>query len=187
MSEESLVQRALHLRQVEKLSQRQIAEALGISRKRVRRILDGPLDASSIPKISILDGYDNLVAQWYKQYPRLKATQVYERLKEYGYKGAYASVARFTREQRSPKIESYHPLIFLPGEEAQIDWFFFNHERIGTVAGFLYLLSYSRYAWGVFYPKTSFEFFLAGHIECFKRIGGLAHRHRYDNLKSVVF
>lgn len=186
MSEESLASRVLHLRQVEKLSQRQIAEKLGISRKRVRRILDGPLDAQSIPKISVLDGYDNLVAQWYKEYPGLKATQVYERLIGYGYKGAYATVARFTRERRSPKKESYHPLIFLPGEEAQVDWFFFNHERLGQVAGFLYLLSYSRYAWGIFYPKTSFEFFLAGHIECFKRIGGLAHRHRYDNLKSVV-
>lgn len=186
MNEESLVQRVLHLRQVEKLSQRQIAETLGISRKRVRRVLDGPLEASSIPKISVLDGYDNLVAQWYKQYPRLKATQVYERLVEYGYKGGYASVARFTREHRAPKNESYHPLTFLPGEEAQIDWFFFKHERLGTVAGFLYLLSYSRYAWGIFYPKTSFEFFLSGHIECFKHIGGLARRHRYDNLKSVV-
>lgn len=186
MNEESLTSRVLHLRHVEKLSQRQIAKALGISRKRVRRVLDGPLEASSIPKISVLDEYGNLIAQWYKQYPRLKATQVYERLVEYGYKGAYASVARFTREHRAPKKESYHPLIFLPGEEAQVDWFFFNHERLGQVAGFLYLLSYSRYAWGIFYPKTSFEFFLAGHIECFRHIGGLARRHRYDNLKSVV-
>ena len=186
MADESLIQRVLHLRQVEKLSQRQIAQTLGISRKRVRLILDGPLAASSIPKISILDGYNNLVAEWYNQYPRLKATQVYERLKEYGYEGAYATVARFTREQRQPKKDSYHPLTFLSGEEAQVDWFFFNHERLGQVAGFLYLLSYSRYAWGIFYPKTSFEFFLAGHIECFKHIGGLAHRHRYDNLKSVV-
>lgn len=186
MNDESLIQRVLHLRQVEKLSQRQIAQALGIGRKRVRRILAGPIQAASIPKVSILDGYDNLVREWYRQYSRLRATQVYERLKSYGYKGAYASVARFTREHRQPKKDAYHPLTFLPGEEAQIDWFFFNHERIGQVAGFLYLLSYSRYAWGVFYPKTSFEFFLAGHIECFKHMGGLAHRHRYDNLKSVV-
>ena len=74
----------------------------------------------------------------------------------------------------------------MPGEEAQIDWFFLNHERLGQVAGFVYILAYSRYAWGIFYPKTSFEFFLAGHLECFKHIGGLAHCHRYDNLKSVV-
>ena len=53
-------------------------------------------------------------------------------------------------------------------------------------AGFVYVLSYSRYAWGIFYPKTTFEFFLSGHLECFKHIGGLAHCHRYDNLRSVV-
>lgn len=186
MAEESLVQRVLHLHQVEKLSQRQIAASLGIGRKRVRRILRGVGKTTPNPKKSILDEYNHLIAHWYRQYPRLKATQAYERLKGYGYNGAYASVARFTQEHRKPKRNVYHPLIFLPGEEAQIDWFFFSHERLGQVAGFLYVLAYSRYAWGIFYPKTSFEFFLAAHIECFKHIGGLARRHRYDNLKSVV-
>lgn len=186
MSEESLIQRALHLRKVEKLSQRQIAAALGIGRKRVRRILKGKAEAAAIPKASILDEYSRLIAHWYKQYPRLQAAQVYDRLKSYGYNGSYVSVARVTREYRAPKQSAYHSLIFLPGEEAQVDWFFFNHERLGQVAGFVYVLSYSRYAWGIFYPKTSFEFFLAGHLECFKHIGGLAHTHRYDNLKSVV-
>jgi len=38
----------------------------------------------------------------------------------------------------------------------------------------------------MFYPKTSLEFFLAGHLACFEHIGGLAHRHRYDNVKTVV-
>lgn len=186
MNEESLTQRVLHLRQVERLSQRQIAGSLGIDRKRVRRILKGSGEEAQLPRKSILDEYDHLIAHWYKQYPRLKATQVYERLKSYGYEGGYASVARVTREKRTPKESAYHPLTFLAGEEAQIDWFFFNHERLGQVAGFLYILAYSRYAWGMFYPKTSFEFFLAGHLECFKHIGGLARRHRYDNLKSVV-
>lgn len=186
MSEEPLVQRALHLRKVEKLSERQIAEALRISRKRVRRMLKGEGEAASLPRASILDDYNHLISHWYKQYPRLQAAQVYQRLKPYGYNGSYVSVARLTREYRSPKRSAYHALVFLPGEEAQVDWFFFNHERLGQVAGFLYVLAYSRYAWGIFYPKTSFEFFLAGHLECFKNIGGLARRHRYDNLKSVV-
>ena len=52
MNEESLVQRVLHLRQVEKLSQRQIAEALGISRKRVRRILEGTTSSSLGQKLA---------------------------------------------------------------------------------------------------------------------------------------
>ncbi len=186
MDEESIIQRVLHLWQIEHLSQRQIAKALGIGRYRVSRILKGTNSAKAIPKKSILDDYINLIVHWYKQYPHLKALQVYERLKSYGYQGSYPSVVLFSREYRKPEGKAYHPLIFLPGEEAQVDWFFFNHERLGQVAGFIYILSYSRYAWGIFYPKTSFEFFLAGHLECFKHINGLAHCHRYDNLKSVV-
>lgn len=186
MDDESIMQKVLHLRQVEHLSQRQIAKAAGISRQRVRRILQGTDSAKPIPKKSILDAYTHLIIYWYKQYPKLKAIQIYERLKSYGYQGSYPSVVLLSREYRKPKQDVYHPLTFLPGEEAQVDWFFFNHERLGQVAGFVYILSFSRYAWGIFYPKTSFEFFLAGHLECFKHIGGLARCHRYDNLKSVV-
>ena len=69
MNEESLVQRVLHLRQVEKLSGRQIAKMLGIGRKRISRILNGTGSAVSIPKASILDEYDHLIAHWYKQHP----------------------------------------------------------------------------------------------------------------------
>ncbi len=186
MNEESLSQRVLHLRQVEQLSQRQIAKTLEVGRKRIRRILKGVNFAKLIAKKSILDEYLNLINHWYDQYPHLKAKQVFERLKPYGYQGSYGSVVRVSRGFRQPKQDVYHPLIFLPGEEAQIDWFFLNHPRLGQVAGFVYVLSYSRYAWGICYPRTSFEFFLSGHIECFKHIGGLAHRHRYDNIKSVV-
>ena len=119
MNEESLVQRVLHLRQVEHLSERQIAKVLLIGRKRVRRILQGDGSAQSIPQKTILDEYVNLVGHWYRQYPRLKATQIYERLKDYGYQGSYPSVVRLSREYRKPKQNAYHPLTFLPGEEAQ--------------------------------------------------------------------
>jgi len=176
----------LHLREVERLSIRQIAHQLGIGRNTVRRIIKGGALARSPRKALILDPYRQLIATWYGDYPRLKAKQIYERLIPYGYLGSYRRVAEVTREYRRPKPEVYHPLIFLPGEEAQVDWFFFHHPRLGKVAGFLYVLAYSRYAWGKFYPKTSFEFFLAGHLECFQHLKGLARRHRYDNLKSVV-
>jgi len=186
MNEESLEQRVLHLYQVEKLSQRQIAENLNIGRKRIKRIINESGTVQALPRKSVLDEYVQLIAHWYKQHPRFKARQVYERLKSYDFTGSYPTVVRLCRGYRQPKFTVYHPLSFVPGEEAQIDWFFFNHQTLGQVAGFLYVLSWSRYAWGVFYPKTTFEFFLAGHLECFKHIGGLAHRHRYDNLKSVV-
>jgi transposase len=188
MENESLEARALYLAQVEKLSGRQIARALGIDRKRVRRILkqDTLASAAARPAPAALEPYRNLVAGWYHQYPKLQARQIWERLKSYGSQASYPSVVRFTREYRKVKAEAYHPLSFLPGEEAQVDWFFFTHPKLGRLAGFLYVLSYSRFAWGGFYPRTSFEFFLAGHLECFEHLKGLARRHRYDNLKSVV-
>lgn len=187
MKDNSIVQRVLHLKDVEKLSQRQIAKTLAVGRKRVRGILDKVHAAASpIIKKTNLDDYLGLIAQWYQQYPRLLAFQVYERLKSYGYAGSYSSVKRASLEYRRPKQITYHSLVFMPGQEAQVDWFFFNHPVLGIVAGFLYVLAYSRYAWGIFYPRTSFEFFLAGHLECYKHLKSLPRAQRYDNLKSVV-
>ena len=187
MDDEAINQRVLHLAQVEKLSQRQIARTLGIDRKRVRRILGG---VNARPKAMVkktnLDDYLGLIAQWYRQYPKLLALQVYERLVAYGYTGGYGCVKRATLEYRRPKQLAYHPLTFTPGQEAQEDWFFFNHPVFGMVAGFLYVLCYSRYAWGIFYSKHSFEFFLAGHVECYRHLAGLPRVQRYDNCKSVV-
>jgi hypothetical protein len=37
-----------------------------------------------------------------------------------------------------------------------------------------------------FYPRQNLEFFLEGHIEAYREMGGVAHRHRYDNIKTVV-
>ena len=79
----------------------------------------------------------------------------------------------------------YHELTFLPGEEAQVDWMQRTFS-FGTVYGFVFILSYSRYLYCRFYPRQSMEFFLEGHIEAFREIGGIPRRGRYDNLKSVV-
>ncbi len=187
MDAELIKSKVLHLREVEKLSLRQISQIMGINRKKIKKIIEGSGGSTQkLKKRSIVEAYQNLISHWFEEYPKLKAFQIYERLKSYGYNGSYESVVRFSRQYRQVKPQVYHPLIFLPGEEAQIDWFFFKHERIGLVAGFLYVLAYSRYAWGKFYRRTGFEFFIAGHLECFKHLNGLAHRHRYDNVKTVV-
>jgi len=48
------------------------------------------------------------------------------------------------------------------------------------------ILAYSRYLYLRFYPRQSLEFFLEGHIEAYREMGGVARRHRYDNIKTVV-
>ena len=187
MDTEALLKMILHLREVERLSFRQIGEELGICRNKVSRILrESNVSTRPLTKPTIIDPYKALISEWYRERPYLKAIQVYERLLSYGFTGSYPTIIEYTRKYRSKTQKAYHTLEFLPSQEAQIDWFYFIHERLGKVYGFLYLLCYSRYAWGKFYPKTTFEFFLDAHIQCFEHLKGLAHTHRYDNLKSVV-
>lgn len=179
-------QRALYLAKVDKLSGKQIQKTLGIGYRRLKKILSSVYPKSPVPQVSCVQPYRHLVARWYEEHPHLKAKQIFERLKSYGFKGSYASAQRFTLKYRRKKTRSYLVLDFLPGEEAQIDWFFYKTPEFGQVAGFLYLLSYSRYAWGGFYPRTAFEFFIQAHLEAFEHLKGHCRSHRYDNLKSVV-
>ena len=170
--------------EVERLTMRQIAEKLRMGRKTVSRILvDEPIKRR--PKPLIIAPYERLIAEWYKATPALMAVQVLQRLRGYGYRGGYGTVKRATMESRKKRPEAFFELEFLLGEEAQVDW---TEWKIGTtpVYGFVYVLAWSRYAVIRFYPRHSLEFFLDGHIRAFHRIGGVAHRHRYDNLRSVV-
>jgi len=173
-----------HLYDVEKLSIRQIANKLRRARKTVARVIHNERVMRSFPD-SMLRAYERLIDQWYQEYPFLKASQVYERLKSYGFKGSYGTVSVWTQRYRQKKKQAYHELTFLPGEEAQIDWI---EERLpwGVSYGFGMILAYSRYLYVRFYPRQNLEFFLEGHMEAYREMGGVAHRHRYDNIKTVV-
>lgn len=185
--DEAIKERILHLYIVEKLSTRQIALRLHIGRKAAAGVINSNTSPKTeIQKVSNLDQYKPLIGQWYKEYPLLKSKQIYERLKEYGYKGGYRTVSKYTLQYRQKKSEYYHALTFVPGEEAQVDWFTVTNLPFGTVYALVMVLSYSRYTWGRFYIRNSYEFFLSGHIECFRKFNGIPHSCRYDNLKSVV-
>lgn len=183
--QESLQSRARHLHQIEGLSLTQVGQKLGISRKKATRLIRQD-DLSRKSPDSIVSPYERLIRQWYKEYPFLQAIQIMERLKGYGYEGGYTAVKEYTLQFRQKrKGPAYHELEFLPGEEAQVDWMQ-RSTPFGTIYGFIYILSYSRYLYAHFYRRSSMEFFLDGHIEALKEIGGIPRRHRYDNLKSVV-
>ena len=170
--------------EVERLTMRQIAAALGMGRKTISRVLGGQA-ARKPPTPSIIAPYERLIAEWYKATPSLMAIQVLERLRGYGYTGGYGTVKLATMGFRKKRAEAFFELAFLPGEEAQVDWM---EWKVGKTAvyGFVYVLVWSRYAVVRFYPRHSLEFFLDGHIRAFHEVGGVAHRHRYDNLRTVV-
>ncbi len=186
MIDDELAARVLQLYQTENLSIRQVAEYCGMCTKTVSRIIKAegaPVrHRSALP---LIVPYQRLVEAWYVQHPKLKATQVYARLKGLGFTGSCATVERATRKLRTRKPVMFHERVLLPAEEAQVDWMVLSLPW-GTVYGFVYILAWSRNLVVRFYPKMTFEFFLDGHLEAFRECMGVAHTHRYDNLKSVV-
>jgi transposase len=184
---ETLKERILYLREVKRLSFYQIEVLTGISRKRAARIYRGCSKKNERQKRgSLLDGYRPLILNWFSEYPSLKALQVYLWLKERGVKVSYPRVAQYTKELRRKKEKVYHQLDFLPGEEAQVDWCFINHPSLGKLCCFALILSYSRFLFARLFSRSSFEFFIEGHLMAFSSLKGYPHGLRYDNLKSVV-
>jgi transposase len=183
--DEALQSQARHLYSIERLSIRQVAQKLGISRNKAARLISTD-NLERRAHEPIIKPYEGLINEWYREYPFLRAIQVYERLRGYGFTGGYTAVKEYTFSFRKKKrTRAYHELEFLPGQEAQVDWM----QRtlpFGIVYGFVYILSYSRYLYVKFYLRNSMEFFLDGHIEAFRETGGVAGTNRYDNLKSVV-
>lgn len=183
---DELAAKVLQLYQVENLSMRQIAAYCGMCAKTVSRIIH----SEGVPQRNrdnemIIVPYRRLIEAWYSELPKLKALQVYQRLHGLGFTGSYTTVKRATKKLRTKKPVMYHERVLLPGEEAQVDWMVLTLPW-GTVYGFVYILSWSRYLALRFYPHMTFEFFLDGHLEAFSKCRGIAHAHRYDNLKSVV-
>jgi transposase len=153
--------------------------------KTVARILeDRETRRRSYPP-SELEPFARLIEQWYQKYPSLQAAQIKKRLSSYGYRGSYRALCRFTEKYRKKRRKAYHELEFLPAEVAQVDWMEANLP-FGKVRGFAFILAWSRYLFVRFYPRSSMEFFLDGHISAYNEIGGAARSNWYDNLSSVV-
>lgn len=183
---EELRQKVIYLRDVMKLTFPQIGEKTGTSRKKASKIYHGDYRKRGRPERSLLDKYFSLIANWFKEYPGINAKQIYVWLKERQVDIGYDRVAQYTKQFRKRKVKIYHPLEFLPGEEGQVDWFFVNHPRIGKLSCFVMVLSYSRYLFAFAFLRSSFEFFIEGHLKAFSTFKGTPHCLRYDNLKSVV-
>jgi hypothetical protein len=191
--EENLKQTILYLRDVLKLSFYQIQDRTGISRKRASRIYRESCQDKSIRpdpgkerRDFILDPYRSLIAEWFKEHPTLKAQQAHGWLKTRGVTISYPAVVKYTRGFRKKVPKVYHHLTFLPGEEAQADWCFINHPQLGKLYGFVLILSYSRYLFAHVFARSSFEFFIEGHLMAFSALGGIPYGIRYDNLATVV-
>jgi transposase len=170
-----------------------IATQLGLHHSTVRRVLaQAGLDAGRVSvRPSIADPYVLFIEDTLKQYPRLRASRLFEMVKARGYPGKSdhfrTIVARY--RPRAP-AEAYLRLRTLPGEQAQVDWGHFGKIRVGLATrvlwAFVMVLSWCRQIFLRFYLSAAMPSFLRGHVEAFDFYGGVPRVLLYDNLKSAV-
>ena len=171
-----------------------IAAALGVHHETVRAAIAH--DTRALPRglcrPTQLDLYLPFVRNTLAQYPRLRATRLFEMVRARGYPGSVVQLRRVVRTLRPSVTPTlYRRLTTLPAEEAQIDWGAFGMIRIGhgtrPLSGFVMVLSYSRALSALFTLDQTLESFLRGHVDAFHGLfAGVARTLVYDNLRSAV-
>ena len=170
-----------------------IAAALGVHHDTVRAALahDTQTVRRGTCRASALDPYLPVIRDTLAQYPRLRATRLFEMVRARGYAGAVVQLRRIVRTLRPATPPTvYRRLTTLMAEEAQVDWGAFGTIRIGhgvrPLSGFVMVLSYSRALFALFTLDQTLESFLRGHVEAFGAFQGVARTLVYDNLRSAV-
>ncbi len=167
-----------------------IASELGLHPDTVKRAVGTERFKSRSPRQLVTDPFLDFIQQTLKQYPRLRATRLFQMVQARGYKGGSSQLRRVVRQLRPVSREAFLRLSAFPGEQAQADWGSFGEVTIGRarrrLSCFVLTLSYSRAIWLEFFLDQTLENFLLGHVNAFHDWGGVSRTILYDNLKSAV-
>lgn len=171
-----------------------IATQLSVHHETVRHAIDADSfkrHASPI-RASSLDPYKVIAQETLEKHPRLRATRLYQMLRDRGYSGSIVQLRRYVAIVRPTRClhEAFLRLRTLPGEQAQVDWGHFGKIEIGrskrALSCFVMVLSHSRAMYARFTLDQQLESFLRCHRDAFTTLGGVPREILYDNLKSVV-
>jgi transposase len=170
-----------------------IAAALGVHHDTIRAAIahDTQGVRRGMCRATTLDPYLPFLRDTLAQYPRLRATRLFDMVKVRGYTGSVVQLRRTVRLIRPASTTTvYRRLTTLAAEEAQVDWGAFGSIRIGRgvrpLSGFVMVLSYSRAVFALFTVDQTLESFLRGHVEAFQTWPGVPRTLVYDNLRSAV-
>ncbi len=194
-------------------SDRQIGKDLEVDRRTVKRyrqwaqeqgLLEGNLpDHESLLKIldltmpdkvppqnsSKADPYRMRIKELLKE--KVKVSAIFDRLKEQGYQGSYASVLRLARQLEPKLVEAYTRKECQPGEEAEVDFGYVgmlqdDEGNLRKAWAFVIVLGWSRYAYVEFVFDQKVETWLRCHRNALEFFGGVPGRLVIDNLKSGI-
>lgn len=182
------------------MSIREIARVMGHSRKTVRKALEDPSPPvyrrTKPPAEPVIGPVKEIIGRWIEEdldrpkKQRHTAHRIYERLRgEHGFTGAESTVRRYVRSLRGKKAETFIPLCFDPGQDAQADFggaAVIMDGREMEIQLFMMRLSYSHRPFVMALPFQKQEAFLAAHVRAFDFFGGVPRRISYDNLTAAT-
>jgi transposase len=172
------------------LSIMQTAQALGLHPETVSKWSrrERYEQRAPVARGSQLDPYKGLIVRWLEAHS-LSAQQIFQRLREAGYRGGLTIVNMYVRQIRPPKQKAFLKLHFAPGECAQIDWGEYGSVGVGTtrrrLSFFVMVQCYSRQMYVEFTVSQTMEHFLGCHERAFAVLG-VPTKIMVDNLKSAV-
>jgi transposase len=138
-----------------------------------------------------LHDYTCFITETLSQYPRLRATRLFDMLVERGYKGSARTLRRYVRLVRpAPKSEVFLRVEALIAEQAQIDWAYIGKLRFagGTrqLWVFVIVLSYSRAMWAELVLDLSAVSLRRSLVRACCYFRGATRQWLFDNPKVVV-
>lgn len=186
-------------------SMRQVAQQMGMTegalRYRLKKRTQGEQPDGRAKKATSVDGYEEAVQVILERLGDARvsggegrpaqARLVYEALaRDHGFRGSYRSVVRHLgRRYGKPRVRALRRVETPAGVQAQHDWW---EERVtvGRVRVLLYFLvgvlshSRARFCWAS--PRCDQLAWHTGHVELFRRYGGVPLWVRIDNLATGV-
>lgn len=194
-----MVQTIRQLGCVQKMSARQIAKTLQVSRNTVRRYLRGAevgvrrtpaRDRPVFEKIrqratELLESS----GQWTAGKQQLTASRLHEMLRSEGFSVGRTLVKQVFREWKRKKAEVYIPLEYRPGDLGEVDFFEVLYRIRGEQRkGYMFVmrLMFAGFDFARIYERQDQISFLDGHVRAFAYFGGMPARLLYDNLKPAV-
>jgi transposase len=109
-----------------------IASQLGVHPDAVRNAIESERFHNSKPLgVSVVDPYIEFVRHTLDQHPRLRATRIYQMIRDRGYSGSVVQLRRTVARLRPQFREPFLQLHTFPGEQSQVDWAHFGYVMVG--------------------------------------------------------
>jgi transposase len=185
---------------VEGQSIRSVARQMGVSRNTVRKYLKEPEPVRKAEESHrarpVMDKVAPLIEELLEDWEdrttekqRITGTLVHRKLVEDEIEVSVTTVRDYLREKRRQKEEVFIPLVYRPGEDAQVDFFEVTVEVGGQrkkAWKFVMRLMYSGRDFAWIYEHCDQLTFLDGHVRAFEAFGSVPRKIVYDNLSAAV-